>query len=73
MLFFFPLNKRFEGRIAIPMGLDSNSIQSSLSPDGILSVIAKEKASHYEKIIPVFPANPHRHLSDHPRVSPGGP
>ncbi|KAI9550554.1 hypothetical protein GHT06_016451 [Daphnia sinensis] len=67
------ISRRFEGRIAIPMGLDGNSIQSSLSPDGILSIIAKETATHYEKIIPVFPANPHRHLSDHPRVSPGGP
>jgi hypothetical protein len=55
------------------MGVDANSIESSLSPDGILTIVAKETANKYERIIPVFPADPHRHLSDHPHVSPGGP
>ncbi|XP_046642356.1 alpha-crystallin B chain-like [Daphnia pulicaria] len=67
------ISRRFEGRIAIPMGVDANSIESSLSPDGILTIVAKETANKYERIIPVFPADPHRHLSDHPHVSPGGP
>ena len=55
------------------MDLDPDSIESSLLADGLLLITAKEVVSHYEKIIPVFPADPHRHLSDHPLVSPGGP
>lgn len=64
---------RYEGRIAIPENLLIESIESTLSDDGFLTITAKQAPVRYEKIIPVFPADPHAHMSDHPRVSPGGP
>lgn len=63
---------RFEARIAVPENVDVESIESSYL-DGILTITAKHVISHHEKIIPIFPADPHAHLCDHPRVSPGGP
>ena len=57
----------------MPLGLDPESIESHITSEGMLVITALHAPTHYERIIPVFPADPVRHLSCHPHVSPGGP
>jgi len=53
---------------------DGNTVESWLTDKGILIIKAERKqALFHGRIIPVFPADPKRHLSDHPNVAPGGP
>jgi len=64
----------FQGRIAIPLGLDIDSITSSLTSNGRLVVCAtSQTGSPRERVVPVFPSDSKRHESSHPRCTPGGP
>ena len=64
----------FQGRIALPLDMNANSITSWLTPEGRLVVSAhRQTGSPRERLIGVFPLDPLRHQSYHTKVSPGGP
>lgn len=64
---------RYQCRIPIPLDVDPESVESAVTPDGILIITARKTAKTHEVIVPVIQMNhlPHRH--EHPHLTPGCP
>lgn len=64
---------RFQCRIPIPLEVDPESVESSVTPDGMLIITAQRMPKHREVIVPVIQMNHEPHRTEHPHLTPGCP